>query len=80
MTKTKRNIFEGVVETCAHRVSFWFDLEEIELTPELEEWLTEHAEERAKQCIIEGYVSGELNYYHSDTDSELRGWWDIIRN
>jgi hypothetical protein len=80
--KRKRRIFEGTVYTCQHRVSFWYDLNDLELTDELGELLTEEAEDRAHHCICEGYHSGELNclYLNGDGDQdehEVRGWWSI---
>ena len=44
---------------------------------DLQTRLRDEAEERAKTCIIEGYVEGELNY--EDEDSSYRGWWQIER-
>lgn len=79
----KRKLFEGVVEVCCHRVPFWYDVTGYELTDELQERLTEEAEERAQASIIEGYRSGELNCYYvfpDETEGEIRGWWDIDRS
>ena len=72
--------FEGHVTTCVHRVLFRYWDFGAELTPELEERLTEAAEERAKECIIDGCHSGDLNYLYVDddgNDEEIRGWWEI---
>lgn len=72
--------FKGYVTTCVHRVAFRYWDFEAELTPELESRLTEAAEERAKECIIDGCHSGDLNCYHVDDDGneeEIRGWWEI---
>jgi hypothetical protein len=74
--------FEGTASVCAHTVDFRYWDFEAEVTPELEEELTEHAEQRAQECIIEGYHSGELNcLYVSDDEEEeeIRGWWEIQR-
>ena len=86
-TKTDRQTFEGEIETCCHYVSFRYWDFYHELTPELEAELTEHAEERAKQCIIEGCSSGELNCYHiiqegprKFWEEEIRGWWEIKKD
>lgn len=81
-TKKKRRTFDGEVSVCAHRVSFWYDIGERELTDELRERLGEEAESRAKECIIEGCISGELNCLYDDgsEDAEIRGWWDICRD
>lgn len=71
---------DGIVHVCAHTVSysFWGDLPESALQDEtLGDSLKNAAEERAKECIIEDYVEGELNY---ETDEfQLTGWWKIIR-
>lgn len=91
--KRKRNLFEGEVETCCHRVAFWYDLEKLVLADEddnagphektLSELLTDEAEDRAKTCIIDGCHSGELNCYYVDAkekEHEIRGWWEINRD
>lgn len=71
------NSFETVVEVCAHRVNLrYWDFEQ-ELTDELKERLTTEGEDRAKQCISEGYVSGELVYCDPETEEEISGWWEI---
>lgn len=78
----KHNDFKKTIEVCCHRVSVWYDLEDVELSDELEERLEEEAEERTKSCIIEGYVAGELCYYHYDENDKMtffRGWWEIQR-
>ena len=83
--KTKKrkavNSHKGIIETCCHRVSFRFWDFASELTDELKADLESHAEERAKDCIVVGCSSGELNYLAMDIDyaEEIRGWWEIIR-
>ena len=77
--KVKKNIFEGVVEVCCHNVRFWYDIDNpnmVDRKEEIEELLTEEAENRAKACIIDGYSSGELNCV-VDGEIEIRGWWNI---
>jgi hypothetical protein len=69
--------FEGEVSVCAHRVTFRYWDFKCELTDEVKELLEEGAEERAKECIIEGYVEGELNTVVDE--EEVRGWWEIDR-
>lgn len=76
MTATN-NKFSGTVYVCQHRVTFEYWDFESELTPELEDRLTNEAEERSKAMITEGYASGELNDFHPDTEEEIRGWWTI---
>ncbi len=83
MTKTKQH-FEGVVEVCCRRVVFcYWDFEQ-ELTPQLEIELALHAEERAKECIVNGYRSGQLNCFYYDNvrihEEEIRGWWEIEKD
>ena len=78
-----KKTFSGTVEVCAHRVSFWYDLEGHRLSSRLEIALTDAAEARAKECIIEGCVAGELNCYYvfnNKKDAEIRGWWEIKRD
>ena len=70
--------YEGVVSVCAHRVSYWYEWDGRRVKPEVEV-LEEAAEDRAKECLVEGYVSGELNCLvpWGCTDHEVRGWWSI---
>ncbi len=80
---------EGNIEVLLHRIAYryWWDGKP-ELTDEVKEYLEEEAENRAKDCIMEGCHSGELNcYYHNGDDKtgdfkewELRGWWEIDRS
>jgi hypothetical protein len=68
--------YDNFVEVCAHRIGYWFEgestLTDMELRNRL---LEEEAESRSKECLNEGYVSGELNI---ETDSiSARGWWNI---
>ena len=73
------NKFGSAVEVCCHTVEFRYWDFDHEITENLKALLTEHAEERAKQCIVEGCSSGELNYYHphANEGEEIRGWWEI---
>lgn len=67
---------EGVLEICAHRVIWrYWDFGSLRLTQEVIESLESQAEERAKECIIEGYYAGQL-CGHWD-DHEVFGWWEI---
>ena len=79
MTKKPRTyVYKGIVEVCAHRVSFWFrGLHRI--NAELKQWLTQEAEERAKSQIIEGCVQGELCFMSTPAEHEYNGWWNIER-
>lgn len=70
----KEHSYESTVEVLAHQVSYWWKGEK-EITPETKEMLEEEAENRATDCIKEGYTSGELNY--EDLDVSYRGWWSI---
>lgn len=75
--------FDGIVEVCCHRVSFSYWDFDAEQTEDLEQRLEEHAEERAKECIIDGCMAGELNCLYVDdegNDEEIRGWWEIKRD
>jgi len=67
-----QSIFQGTFEVCCHWVEFWYNLSGAEATDELKASLTDEAEDRAKHCIIEGYVTGELNY-----NNDIRGWFSI---
>lgn len=77
--KTTSQEYQGEVSVCAHRVSFRYWDFDAQLNSELEQELADHAEERAKECIIEGCSSGQLNFFHTDTEEEIGGWWEINR-
>lgn len=67
---------EGVLHVCAHRVAYrYWDFGSLRLTDEVKESLELQAEERAKECITEGYLAGQL-CGHWD-DHEVFGWWEI---
>jgi len=75
--KPKGRFHEGSTQVCAHTVSFWYRLPARKRIDKDELFrMTEHAEERAKEMIIQGFVQGELNY---ETDRfQATGWWRII--
>lgn len=68
--------FEGIIEVCFHRISFWFDIPAGEVDDSIQEALEVEAESRAKSQIVEGYHSGELNCLYCN--EEISGWWEII--
>ena len=68
----------GFVNTCCHSVSWWFRGQS-EVSDNLKALMAEHAEERARSKIIEGYNQGELNFLDTDTETEYTGWWNISR-
>jgi hypothetical protein len=79
---TKRSKkFSGAVCTCAHTVSFEYWGFSSKLDETLEELLQDEASNRAHDMIADsGCVEGELNYYNSDTEEKIRGWWKIEPN
>jgi len=82
--KSKRNIIEGKAEVCCHCISWWYDLDNLKLTDEIQERLAEEAEERAQHDLIEGCPTGGLNcLYHGDDAPggvEICGGWQIERD
>jgi len=78
----KTYAFETTAEVCCHRVALRYWDFTSRLTDALKDELTEHGEERAQECIIDGCSSGELNCYYVDgkKEEEIRGWWEIIRD
>jgi len=70
---------EGIVKACCHTVSYWLGGDH-EISEALKKEMEEHAEERAKECIVQGYNQGELNYIESTTEHEYTGWWRIDNN
>lgn len=71
--------FQGNVKVCAHDVRFNFSgtINPDQDTDELKTLLTEEAETRAKTCIVEDCVEGELNY--ETDDFQLNGWWTTLK-
>jgi len=63
---------EDTIEVCAHRVivRWWGGPLE-----DMIDCLMEHAEERVKEMVTQGYVSGELVY--EDEDRSFTGYWEI---
>lgn len=57
----------------AHNIEYnWFDGKERDLSDcELE---------HIKKALANNYVEGELFYYDSETETEIRGWWKIKRD
>jgi hypothetical protein len=68
---------QGAVQACCHIVKYWYkwDGRRAKVSRSL---LEEEAEQRAKDCIIEGYCEGELNCL-TPNSQEVRGWWAIER-
>lgn len=31
--------------------------------------------EHIRDMLLDGYLQGELNYYDSKTENEIKGWW-----
>ena len=76
-----KKTIDGVIEVCCHRISYWWDMDGVEIDPaeysdeEVRERLQEEAESRAKTCLTDGCSSGELCCVIGET--ELHGWWGI---
>lgn len=68
---------KGIERICSHRIEWWLDSGTDEPITELDEVSIEHIQ----QCLIEGYVEGELCVCRPDTDEdgEVYGWWKIAR-
>ena len=76
----QENTVEGVLDICAHRVRWWYDVGRCRLSEADKHELELGAEERAKACIIEGYVEGELcAYVERKGTKEFYGAWHIER-
>jgi hypothetical protein len=74
--KPKGRFHEGTTNVCAHRVAYYYRLPpRVRISKDELFRMTEAAEERAQEMIIQGYVQGELNY---ETDRlQSTGWWRI---
>ena len=65
------------ISACGHRVSIkYWGLGKIDVSDDFHDDLILHAEERAIECINEGYVQGQLVYCIDE--AEILGWWKII--
>lgn len=75
-SKPKGRFHEGTTNVCAHRVAYYYRLPpRVRISKDELFRMTEAAEERAQEMIIQGYVQGELNY---ETDRfQSTGWWRI---
>jgi len=74
--KPKGRFHEGSTQVCAHNVTFYYRLPaRVRISKDELFQMTEAAEERAQECIVQGWISGELNY---ETDRfQATGWWRI---
>lgn len=83
-TGTTRFTASGELHVCAHRVTYYYDVESNDpLDPETNEALEEEAERRARECIAYDYVSWELHclYVFSDgSDKLFSGWGEIEKS
>lgn len=79
-TNPQRRVASGEVEACCHRIDFYYDIGDQELSEEDLADLESEAEDRAKTMIVDGYISGELCYLLRDDDTELHGWWSIKKD
>lgn len=82
-TKTERQVAKGEIEACCHRINFYYDIGDSELSDDDLQALEDEAEDRAKSMILEGCISGDLccMVIHPDSDPEeieLHGSWSII--
>jgi len=68
--KAKKDTRQSV-EILQHTVKYYYDNDMV--MPDIEE-------EHVKEMIIEGYNQGELNYLMPDGNTEMRGWWQIVKD
>jgi hypothetical protein len=78
-SKKHGRVFEGVLDVCCHRVTFYFDIPGIPHVEDFAERMEEEAEERAQFCISEGCYSGDLCtvLVRGQKEYEIFGWWSI---
>lgn len=67
-------LHEGTMTICAHMVSFWYK-GNCPVSEDLATSLDNEAESRARECISENCVQGELLY--EDEKCAFSGWWKI---
>lgn len=67
---------KGIERICSHRIEWWLDTGADEQITELDEVSIEHIQ----QCLVEGYIEGELCVCRPDTDEdgEVYGWWQYV--
>lgn len=71
---------EGHVRVCCHTVVWRYWGFEHTIDSKARERLETDAEDRAQECIIDGYSSGNLCtilFFDHDQAEEIRGWWEI---
>lgn len=77
---SKKNVNEDIDNE--HEVYGWWEVN-FDITLEGEEVsfddLSEVSQEHIANLIGEGYVSGEVHEYNSETDEQISGWWSIDR-
>lgn len=72
--------YDSVVEAMGHRISYYYRLDDAELTDELKGQLDEEAERRAREMVAQDYIGGELNctfIWNDGEEQEFSGWWSI---
>jgi hypothetical protein len=74
----RRRVFSGTLCACGHYIDWWYAIDGVHMTDEVRTALEEAAEERARECLAEDYISGELNCVIGG-EREVGGWWDIAR-
>ena len=56
------------IKILQHNIFYWY---------ENDQEMPDHEEEHVKNCIIEGYSSGQLVCVDHETEKETIGWWEI---
>ena len=82
-TKTERQVAKGEIEACCHRINFYYDIGDSELSDDDLQALEDEAGDPAKSMILDRYISGDFCCLVSHPDSdpeeiELHGSWSII--
>lgn len=60
-----------IIEILQHEISYYY---------ENNQEMPEHEQEHIKEMIEEGYNQGELNDFSTETETDIRGWWQIVKN
>ena len=56
------------IEILQHNIEYWYTEDQK---------MPDHEQEHVKQCIIDGFSSGQLVDVDHETDNENTGWWKI---
>ena len=78
-TARRARVVSGTVESCCHRIEFYYDVPGARISDSDLAEMQAEAESRADEMIPQGYRSGDLCCLitTSGREREFFGWWSI---